>query len=95
MNTMNAVKGMKYDIYLVGVGGQGVLTIVDLLSEAALLKGLAVSFYPSKGMAQRGGFVRAQIRLGQEVAGPQIPEKGADLAIAMELSEALKAVRYV
>jgi indolepyruvate ferredoxin oxidoreductase beta subunit len=95
MNAMNVVKGMKYDIYLVGVGGQGVLTIGDLLAEAALLKGLPVSFYPSKGMAQRGGFVRAQIRLGQEVAGPQIPEKGADLAIAMELSEALKAVRYV
>ena len=92
---METMKTMQYDIYLVGVGGQGVLTIGDLLSEAALLKEVPVSFYPSKGMAQRGGFVKAQLRLGQEVAGPQIPEKGADLAIAMELSEALKAVRYV
>jgi indolepyruvate ferredoxin oxidoreductase beta subunit len=84
-----------YDIYLVGVGGQGVLTIGDLITEAALSKGIPVNFYPTKGMAQRGGFVKAQVRLGREMVGPQIPEKGADLVIAMELSEALKAVRYI
>jgi indolepyruvate ferredoxin oxidoreductase beta subunit len=46
-------------------------------------------------MAQRGGFVKAQVRLGRETVGPRIPEKGADLVIAMELSEALKAVRFI
>ncbi len=86
---------MKYDIYLVGVGGQGVLTIGDIITEAALQAGIPANFYPTKGMAQRGGFVKAQLRLGREMVGPQIPEKGADLAIAMELSEALKAVRFV
>lgn len=84
-----------YDIYLVGVGGQGVLTIGDIITEAALHRGIPVNFYPTKGMAQRGGFVKAQVRLGREIIGPQIPEKGADLVIAMELSEALKAVRFV
>ena len=86
---------MNYDIYLVGVGGQGVLTIGELIEEAALAAGIPASFYPTKGMAQRGGFVKAQLRLGREVVGPQIPERGADLAIAMEQSEALKAVPYV
>jgi indolepyruvate ferredoxin oxidoreductase beta subunit len=86
---------MKYDIYLVGVGGQGVLTIGELIQEAALAAGIPASFYPTKGMAQRGGFVKAQLRLGREVVGPQIPERGADLAIAMEQSEALKAVPYL
>ena len=86
---------MKYDIYLVGVGGQGILTIGDLITEAAVQAGIPANFYPTKGMAQRGGFVKAQVRLGREVVGPQIPEKGADLVIAMERSEALKAVRYV
>jgi indolepyruvate ferredoxin oxidoreductase beta subunit len=88
-------KQNTYDVYLVGVGGQGVLTIGDLLTEAALQKGVPVNFYPTKGMAQRGGFVKAQIRMGRQMVGPQIPEKGADLVIAMELSEALKAVRFV
>ena len=86
---------MKYDLYLVGVGGQGVLTIGDLVTEAALDSGLPANFYPTKGMAQRGGFVKAQVRLGREMVGPQIPEKGADLAIAMERSEALKALRFL
>lgn len=85
----------NYDIFLVGLGGQGVLTIGELISEAASRKGIPVNYYPSKGMAQRGGFVKAQIRLGRETVGPNIPQKGADLVIAMELSEALRAVKYL
>jgi indolepyruvate ferredoxin oxidoreductase beta subunit len=86
---------MNYDIFLVGLGGQGVLTIGEIIAEAACRKGIAVNFYPSRGIAQRGGFVKAQVRLGRETVGPNIPEKGADLVIAMELSEALKAVKFL
>lgn len=84
-----------YDIYIVGLGGQGVLTIGEIISEAAFEKDIPINFYPTKGMSQRGGFVQAQLRLGREGAGPGIPPKGADLVIAMELSESLKAIRYV
>ncbi len=93
-NTQHVLR-LTYDIYLVGVGGQGVLTIGELVAEAAHRRGVPVNFYPTKGMAQRGGFVKARIRLGREMAGPNIPEKGADLVIAMEVSEALKAVRFI
>ena len=86
---------VPYDVYLVGVGGQGVLTIGDVLMEAALQQDIPASFYPTKGMAQRGGFVKAQLRLGRRPVGPNIPEQGADLVIAMEVSEALKAVRFI
>lgn len=86
---------ITFDVYLVGVGGQGILTIGDLITETAVQQGVPASFYPTKGMAQRGGFVKVQLRLGRETVGPSIPEKGADLVIAMERSEALKAVRYV
>lgn len=86
---------MNYDVFMVGVGGQGILTIGEILSSAALVKNLPVNFYPSKGMAQRGGFVKAQLRLGREMPGPNIPERGADLVLAMEVSESLKAIRYV
>jgi len=84
-----------YDIYLVGVGGQGVLTIGEIIAETAFRAGLPVNFYPTKGMAQRGGFVKAQLRLGRATPGPAIPEGGADLVIATEVSEALKAVKFV
>jgi indolepyruvate ferredoxin oxidoreductase beta subunit len=86
---------VNYDIFLAGVGGQGVLTIGQVIAEAACRKGIPVSFYPSKGMAQRGGFVKAQVRLGRETVGPNIPEKGADLVMAVELSEALRAVKFL
>jgi indolepyruvate ferredoxin oxidoreductase, beta subunit len=84
-----------YDIYFVGVGGQGILTIGEIITETAFRVGLPVNFYPTKGMAQRGGFVKAQLRIGRTTPGPAIPEGGADLVIATEVSEALKAVRYV
>jgi indolepyruvate ferredoxin oxidoreductase beta subunit len=83
------------DIYLVGVGGQGVLSIGEIISEAAYRRGIPVNYYPTKGMAQRGGFVKAQLRLGRASVGPAIPEKGADLVIATEVSESLKAVRFI
>ena len=86
---------VTYDIYFVGVGGQGVLTIGEIIAEAAFRKGIPVNFYPTKGMAQRGGFVKAQLRLGSAAVGPTIPERGADLVVATEVSEALKAVRFV
>ena len=84
-----------YDIYLVGVGGQGVLSIGEIITEAAYRRGVPVNYYPTKGMAQRGGFVKAQLRLGRASVGPAIPEKGADLVIATEVSESLKAIRFI
>ncbi len=89
------IQPSTFDIYFVGVGGQGVLTIGEIIAATAFGKGIPVSFYPTKGMAQRGGFVKAQLRLGRATPGPAIPEKGADLVVATEVSEALKAVRYV
>ena len=93
-NAEDTALNTQYDIYLVGVGGQGVLTIGDLIAEAAMDTGLSVNFYPTKGMAQRGGSVKVQVRLGREVVGPQMSERQADLVVALERSEALKAIRY-
>lgn len=85
---------MKYDIYMVGLGGQGVLTIGEILAESAIRCQIPISFFPAKGMAQRGGVIRTQMRFGREVVGPNIPINGADLVISMEVSEALKAIRF-
>lgn len=85
----------QMDIYLVGVGGQGILTIAELITRAAEAKGLPANFFPTKGMAQRGGFVKAQLKVGQETVGPDIRPQGADLVIATELSESLKALYYL
>jgi indolepyruvate ferredoxin oxidoreductase, beta subunit len=86
---------MKYDIFFAGVGGQGILTIGEVLAEVAQYKEIPANFYPSKGMAQRGGFVKAQLRLGRQNVGSNIPQRGADMVIAMEQSESLKAIPYI
>ena len=83
------------DLYIVGVGGQGVLTIAEIISGIAFSKGIPVNYFPTKGMAQRGGFVKAQLRLGHKEDGPSISQHAADIVISMELSESLKAVPYV
>jgi indolepyruvate ferredoxin oxidoreductase beta subunit len=84
---------MRFDIFFAGVGGQGILTIGEILAEVAHYTDFPANFYPSKGMAQRGGFVKAQLRLGRESVGPNISQRGADMVIAMEQSESLKAIR--
>jgi indolepyruvate ferredoxin oxidoreductase beta subunit len=81
------------NVYIVGLGGQGVLSIGEMLAEAAQKKNVPVNFYPTKGMSQRGGFVQAQLRMG-EAAGPALTPGSADLIVALERSEALKGVRY-
>jgi len=83
------------NLVLVGVGGQGVLTIGNLLVRASFAADLPASFCPSKGMAQRGGSVKVELRLGAAGVGPRIGERAADIAIAMERSEALKAIAYI
>lgn len=84
-----------FDIYIVGVGGQGVLTISDIITNAAYDRDMPVNYYPTKGMAQRGGFVKVQLRLGRKNCGADIPLGGSDLLISMEQSETLKAITYL
>ena len=83
------------DIALIGVGGQGVVTLGDLITRAALAADVPVSYVPTKGMAQRGGFVKVEIRLGREAAGPRVAEHGANLVVSMERSEALKGLTLI
>ena len=85
---------MTCDIVLVGVGGQGVLTIGELLLHAAFDAGAPALLIPTKGMAQRGGTVKVELRLGREGVGPRIGERSADLVVGTERSEALRGIRY-
>lgn len=46
---------MRYDVFISGYGGQGVLLAGNLLSYAAIHQGMNVSFFPSYGVEKRGG----------------------------------------
>jgi len=51
-------------VQIVGVGGQGALTVSRIIGAAALKKGLNIIVSEIHGMAQRGGVVQTTIRLG-------------------------------
>ena len=46
---------MRYDVFLAGYGGQGILLAGNLLSYAAIHEGKNVSFFPAYGVEKRGG----------------------------------------
>ena len=46
---------MRYDVFIAGFGGQGVLMAGNLLSYAAIHESKNVSFFPAYGVEKRGG----------------------------------------
>jgi indolepyruvate ferredoxin oxidoreductase beta subunit len=81
-----------FNIYLTGVGGQGIGLISEILLRAADHAGLVVKGVDTHGLAQRGGIVVSQLRIGGGVQTPLIREFRADLVVALERYEALRAV---
>ena len=84
----------KYDISLVGVGGQGILTAAELLAKCAMLDNHNVRVGEIHGMAQRGGIVQSAVRIGKDVYGPIISEGMADLIIGFEPVETLRGLSF-
>jgi indolepyruvate ferredoxin oxidoreductase beta subunit len=87
---------MKQDIILAGVGGQGILTIAEVISQVALSQGLHVKQAETHGMSQRGGAVQSHLRISDApIFSDLIPLGSADLVIAVEPLEALRYVQYL
>ncbi len=82
-------------ILLVGVGGQGTILASKILSEVALLQGFDVKMTEIHGMAQRGGSVVTQVRMGEQVYSPLIEPGQADYIVAFEQLEALRWLNYL
>jgi len=87
---------MKYEVILSGVGGQGVLSVGSIISQAAVDEGLAVRQSEVHGMAQRGGAVLAHLRMSDGViAGVMVPKGGADIILSMEPLESLRQAAWL
>jgi len=79
-----------FDLIVAGVGGQGSLFASKVLAEAAFRQGLTVRVAETYGVAQRGGAVYSQIRIGYPVCGPMIPKGSCPLILGLEPIEALR-----
>ena len=81
-----------FNIYLIGVGGQG----IGLLSEAPL-RASAATGHPvvgvdTHGLAQRGGTVVSHLRLGHRAHSPLVAPGAAHVVVALERHEALRGM---
>ena len=86
----------EFNIYLTGVGGQGIGLLSEIVLRAADHAGLEVKGVDTHGLAQRGGVVVSQIRMGDGVNSPLIQPGRADLVVALERHEALRgALEYL
>ncbi len=85
---------MESNFYLIGVGGQGVIRLGQIIADYGLKKGEKVKFFKEVGMAQRGGPVHCEVRIGN-VFGSRIPPLSSDIILVMELSEGLKTLEFI
>ena len=80
-----------FNVIVSGVGGQGVVTLLSIIDEAAFLDGYDVRSSELHGLSQRGGSIEAHIRFGEKVFSPLIQMGDADLIIGSEISEGLRS----
>ena len=85
----------NFNAVIVGVGGQGQITLLKILAQAALSENWDVKTSELHGLSQKGGPVEVHFRFGEkEIFSPLVKEGGADLIIALERQEALRACYF-
>jgi len=85
---------MDFNIIITGIGGQGVLTLTNVITWSALKEGLDVKASELHGLAQRGGAIACHVRFGDKVYSPLVLEGKADLVFGLEPLEALRSCYF-
>jgi indolepyruvate ferredoxin oxidoreductase, beta subunit len=75
------------NIVIAGLGGQGIITASDILSEAAFFDGHDVKKAEVHGMSQRGGSVTSDVRYGKLVLSPMVPAGEADFLVVFDVTQ--------
>jgi len=83
------------NVAITGVGGQGVLTLAEILAKAALQCDLNVRVGEIHGMAQRGGHVVCTVRIGVNAKGPIVDSGSAHVLVGFEPIETLREIQLV
>jgi len=84
----------EFNIVIVGTGGQGLITLLQIIAEAAVTEGYDVKTSELHGLSQRGGSVEVHIRFGKKIYSPLVPQGEADLILGLEMQECLNAVHF-
>ena len=85
-----------YGLVVAGVGGQGAVTVAQLILGAAWMDGYHVLQSEVHGMSQRGGEVSAHIVFSKDpVMSPTIEQGDADFLLGLEPLETLRHLIYL
>lgn len=87
-------KAEQFNMMIVGTGGQGLITLLQIISEAAVSEGHDIKTSELHGLSQRGGSVEVHIRFGKKIFSPMVAQGKADLVLALEEQEALNGLYF-
>jgi indolepyruvate ferredoxin oxidoreductase beta subunit len=89
----NTTKG--FDVVLVGVGGQGIVMLSNIIGQAAAQAGVRALTGELHGLSQRSGSIYIHMRIGGSELSPLIPYGEADAIVSLEAMEALRYIEYL
>lgn len=84
----------EFNILITGVGGQGVMTLGAIIAQAAINEGKQVRTSELHGLAKRFGHTEFHLRIGKGARTTIIPNKSADVVVALEPLESLPLIKY-
>lgn len=79
------------NIIMIGIGGQGTLTMMEMLALAAEEAHEEVRVLSRVSLARLGGSGMCHVRLGPSIS-PAVPVGEADILLALEMSEILRVL---
>jgi len=81
---------MTTRILFSGFGGQGILTLGQLIATIALNKGKEVTWMPSYGAEMRGGTANCSVIISDKMIGSPIANTNIDILCAMNIPSIVK-----
>lgn len=93
--TKTGARHHNVDVFLVGIGGQGVLLASEIVAQTALSAGYDVKKSEVHGMSQRGGSVTSCVRFGKKVHSPLIERGQAGILVAFVPEEGRRWRHYL
>ncbi|MHA2060024.1 MAG: indolepyruvate oxidoreductase subunit beta [Candidatus Ranarchaeia archaeon] len=86
---------MSFNIFICGVGGQGLVLLTNVIGKACVKAEQKVITGEMYGLSQRSGTVFVHMRIGEDAYSPLIALGGADIMVALEGMEALRHIEYL
>jgi indolepyruvate ferredoxin oxidoreductase beta subunit len=86
---------LSLNVFICGVGGQGLVLLTTIIGNACAKSGVKVVTGEMYGLSQRSGAVSVHLRIGEDVFSPLIPYGEADILLSLEAIETLRYLEYL